>query len=149
MHKTKTIQKKKFCTYTTRDATHRPPHIDVAHLGTSRISTFLDRPSEWFAATSMEAVTPHFPPSLTLAFYGPNVHWLSQLISPVLMKIPLAQSHPYLRTYCRKSLDHLPLSLYLHHVAVALFIAFVAALYVSCRHVSHDIPHILAASHKT
>ena len=36
-----------------------------------------------------------------------------------------------------------------HHVAVALFVAFAVALYVSYRHVFHGIAHILVTSHKT
>ena len=34
------IQNKEFCTYTTRDAAHKPPLIGVAHLGPPGIHSF-------------------------------------------------------------------------------------------------------------
>ena len=76
------IQNKEFCTYTTRDAAHKPPLIGVAPLGPPGIHSFLDCPSEWPAAMSMEAAT---PPTIQSKILGDSFVLTALVLAPLVL----------------------------------------------------------------
>ena len=117
------IQNKEFCTYTTRDAAHKPPPIGVAHLGPPGIHSF------WIAHLNgprrRRWKLPR-PPTI-LALVGNQSKILDDSPVPLVLVLALLALPP----------------------VAALFVVFADVLYAPLHCASHHICHICPASHKT